>query len=119
MEARMMFQLVSSDGSTGPRAFSTSAGSASVLSPNSARAPVAPVAAPASVAPVAVLSSSSPPPQAAATNATTAMHAAILIFRIVLLPGRALPVTDRSCMSHRRLHLHRSHRTGYGLRLRV
>ena len=33
MEARMMFQLASSDGSTGPRAFSTNAGSASVLSP--------------------------------------------------------------------------------------
>ena len=35
----MMFQLSSSDGSTGPRAFSMRAGSASVLSPNSASGP--------------------------------------------------------------------------------
>jgi hypothetical protein len=82
----MMFQLASSDGSTGPRAFSIKAGSASVLSPNSASAPLAPVAPPLSVAPVAVVSSSSPPPHAAATSASAAMNAAILMRCMFLLP---------------------------------
>src|SRR5215207_4251327 len=114
----MMFQLASSDGSTGPRAFSIKAGSASVLSPNSASTPPAPVAVPLSVAPVAVVSSSSPP-HAAATNASTAMKAAILMRCMFLLPSRSPPVADRSSTSHGRLLLSRSHRTRDGVRPRV
>ncbi len=93
IEARMMFQLASSDGSTGPRAFSTNAGSASVLSPNSDNVPGAPGAPPVELAgpvvPVAVRSSSSSSlPHAAATNASTATMPMILILLMFLLLGR-------------------------------
>jgi hypothetical protein len=54
MDARMMFQLASSDGSTGPSAFRTRSGSASMLSPNSERAPPATVVVGSAVAAVVV-----------------------------------------------------------------
>src|ERR671910_886550 len=90
-------------------ALSINAVSASVLSPNSASGPVAPVAVPVSAGPVGVPSSSSPPPHAAATKASAAMTAAILIRCMFLLPAlpnphrgsivfvTCLPLSSRCC----------------------
>src|SRR5881409_367727 len=80
----MMFQLASSDGSTGPRAFAISAGSASVPSPNCDRGPpLVVVAPPGVVAPpvVPVVVVFLPPPHAAATNTSRAKTAVILLSR--------------------------------------
>src|ERR671925_774715 len=72
----MMFQLASSEGSTGPRAFSISAGSASVLSPNPANGPLPALGVPPPIPPSFVSPSS--PPQFAATRAISSAMPMIL-----------------------------------------
>src|SRR5690554_5941986 len=103
IEARTMFQLASSDGSTGHRAFSISAGSASRLSPYSSSGlsleagcvvsvdPSVVVVSPAVVvvcwAAVVVVPPS--PPHAAMTRASTASHP-ITLNRLIFLLRRDL-----------------------------